>query len=741
MLPEKSILQGRYEILRPIGRGGMGAVYKANDMRLRCVVALKETLVNGDAARKAFEREAQLLAGLRHPALPKVSDHFTEDDGQFLVMDFITGDDLATLLAKRGGPFEAAHVVRWVDNLLDALDYLHNHEPPIVHRDIKPQNMKLTDRNEIILLDFGLAKGTTQATRMTSSGSIFGYTPHYAPLEQIQGTGTDPRSDLYALAATMYHLLTNETPPDALTRASARINDEPDPLLPANQLNPAVPPAIAAIIERAMAQKPNLRFRTAREMRDALHTAQTHGTVPLAAAAATILIADDTQVRRTPVPVTVASAGQPALASSGTTQRAAPTRTAGQPSWLLPIIGLSAVTLVAALIIAFTGGRGAPPPQPTLAPIAAVATAAPTLAPFSTMTGEELIATAGALQTATAAARLDQIATARALVNQEDGAATQTAIAQTPTATPVPTYAATAAAPTATRRPTATPRPTSDVSPTTAPTSAPAPTDAPQTPGGAVIRVGSGALFKGSASKGDPIDPGQGAGGSCIQGRVLDVNGQTFETFYVQVDNGGDTRPAKAFYDSGNYRICGLDAGNWGVAVYAYNGIATGGGEQGAHQVIVRASGTPGEIFYVNFKATIAAPTPVPNTATPVPTDAPVASPYDGIWRGTNAGTTTTGDYAGGRFELEVRNGAIYRISIDGPSCFFDTYPNYPDGVAFDGKRFGVNGAVYNPKTGADNNINYAFRGAFASQSSANGTLSVSQNGATCANGTWNASK
>ena len=159
MLEPNQILQGRYRIIESIGRGGMGAVYKAMDTRLHAIVALKQTLVSGEAPRRAFEREAQLLAGLRHPALPKVSDHFVEEDGQFLVMEFIPGDDLGTLLSKRAGPFPVADVLRWADVLLDALEYLHGHTPPIIHRDIKPQNLKLTDRGEIILLDFGLAKG------------------------------------------------------------------------------------------------------------------------------------------------------------------------------------------------------------------------------------------------------------------------------------------------------------------------------------------------------------------------------------------------------------------------------------------------------------------------------------------------------------------------------------------------------------------------------------------------------
>ena len=126
----------------------------------------------------------------------------------------------------------------WADQLLDALDYLHTQDPQIVHRDIKPQNLKLTSRGQIILLDFGLAKGQAgEISRVTTAASIFGYTPNYAPLEQIQGLGTDTRSDLYSLGATLYHLMTGVKPPDALTRAAALVNGQPDPLLKPSEAN------------------------------------------------------------------------------------------------------------------------------------------------------------------------------------------------------------------------------------------------------------------------------------------------------------------------------------------------------------------------------------------------------------------------------------------------------------------------------------------------------------------------
>lgn len=274
MLAPDALLQNRYLVLRPVGKGGMGAVYLARDERLGNTIALKETFFEEERLRKAFEREARLLASLRHPALPRVIDHFAEEGGQFLVMEFIPGDDLEEMFKARSGPFPLSDVLKWGDQLLDALDYLHTQEPPIIHRDIKPQNLKLAARGQIILLDFGLAKGSAAGmTRTGAPDSIFGYTPTYAPLEQIHGTGTDPRTDLYSLAATLYHLLTGETPPDALSRASAVLGGQADPLRPAHEVNPQVPSSVAAVLQQAMALHADQRPASAEEMRRMLRDA------------------------------------------------------------------------------------------------------------------------------------------------------------------------------------------------------------------------------------------------------------------------------------------------------------------------------------------------------------------------------------------------------------------------------------------------------------------------------------
>ena len=290
MLTPDTILQSRYKIERQLGQGGMGAVYEAIDQRLDTIVALKETFFSDERLRKQFEREARLLARLHHQALPRVSDHFSEGDGQFLVMQFIPGDDLSEMMAQRRGPFPADQVLTWADQLLDALDYLHTQEPQIVHRDIKPQNLKLTTRGQIILLDFGLAKGQSgEISKVTTAASIFGYTPNYAPLEQIQGLGTDSRSDLYSLAATIYHLLTGTKPPDALSRAAAMVNGQPDPLMPATELNPAVAPEVSEVLQQAMAQNRDQRFASAAEMRKALHNTEQTSTIINRGEAQTVL--------------------------------------------------------------------------------------------------------------------------------------------------------------------------------------------------------------------------------------------------------------------------------------------------------------------------------------------------------------------------------------------------------------------------------------------------------------------
>jgi serine/threonine protein kinase len=270
MIETGTVLQDRFLIEEQIGVGGMGAVYRATDQKFGTAVAIKETFYRDKDLAEAFEREARLLNGLHHPLFPHVSDHFTEGEGHFLVMEYIEGEDLSQIL-KRSERFPLETVLRWTLDLLDGIDYLHSQEPPIVHRDIKPSNLKLTSRGNLVLLDFGMAKetsGNTQGMR-----SVFGYSRRYSPLEQIEGAGTDERSDIFSLGATVFHLLTGTPPVDVLRRASAIVAGRPDPIQFASVLNPEVPNTVAKIIETALALSPDRRFASARAMWSALESA------------------------------------------------------------------------------------------------------------------------------------------------------------------------------------------------------------------------------------------------------------------------------------------------------------------------------------------------------------------------------------------------------------------------------------------------------------------------------------
>ncbi|HEV8588760.1 MAG TPA: serine/threonine-protein kinase [Pyrinomonadaceae bacterium] len=269
-LTADTVLQGRYRVTRRLGKGGMGAVYEAIDLRLDVTVAIKEAFSTDARLRKQFEHEARLLAQLHHSALPRVTDYFAEGERVFLVMQFIAGDDLGEIIAKQPGPLPRNTVIAWADQLLDALIYVHTRERQIIHRDIKPHNLKLTTAGTIALLDFGLAKTDSDTTTLNSSSSVFGFTRRYSPPEQMQDEGTTPQSDIYALGATLYHLLTGVKPPDALERARAIAKSEEDPLRPANEIHSAVGPEVSAMLLRAMELDPGRRYKDANEFREAL---------------------------------------------------------------------------------------------------------------------------------------------------------------------------------------------------------------------------------------------------------------------------------------------------------------------------------------------------------------------------------------------------------------------------------------------------------------------------------------
>ncbi len=266
MLSPGTILQSRYRIVRQFGQGGMGAVYEAVDGRLNSLVAIKETFAVNEDGERAFRQEAQLLANLSHHALPKVTDYLVEGGGQFLVMEFISGEDFKQILERRDAPFTFNELRPLIDKVSEALEYLHSCSPPVVHRDIKPSNIKLTEDGKIYLLDFGLAKGLIGQMSTLQASSVHGYTLNYAPPEQIQNKGTDVRSDVYALGATLYHLMTRTPPPDAITRLSEISLGRPDVLVPADQISAGVPPGLSGALTRAMALEPNMRPSSVAEL-------------------------------------------------------------------------------------------------------------------------------------------------------------------------------------------------------------------------------------------------------------------------------------------------------------------------------------------------------------------------------------------------------------------------------------------------------------------------------------------
>lgn len=273
------ILRERYSIREIIGRGGMGSIYLAEDNRLPGrLCALKEVRHDPDTpeqfrvqTREQFYREASVLARLDHPNLPKVSDYFTEDERDFLVMDYVPGEDLKSLMhdaQSQGKMLQASDVLSWAMQLGDALRYLHSQDPPVIHRDIKPSNLKLTPNGLIKLVDFGLVKQMVP-DEMTITVIQGRGTALYTPLEQYGGdTGhTDPRSDIYAFAATLYHLLTGQAPVAAKQRFLRS-----DVLASPRDLNPRLSTRVDQAILWAMSLHPDDRPQDIQTFLDAIST-------------------------------------------------------------------------------------------------------------------------------------------------------------------------------------------------------------------------------------------------------------------------------------------------------------------------------------------------------------------------------------------------------------------------------------------------------------------------------------
>lgn len=281
LLTSGTVLRGRYRITGLIGQGGMGAVYLADDLRLEGRrTAIKEVALDtygesddpqSQQARQQFQREASILARLDHPNLPKVSDFFVEDARDYLVMDFVPGQDLRVILeeARANGKFLAERqVLGWVEQLGEALHYLHTQQTPVLHRDIKPSNIKLTPEGRIKLVDFGLVKVMRPDDDRTVTVLQGRGTVAYTPLEQYGGDSghTDVRSDLYSVAATLYHLLTGELPADAKERFL-----HPHLLRAPNRINPHLSPQVNDALMWGLEIHPDARPESIGQLLEALH--------------------------------------------------------------------------------------------------------------------------------------------------------------------------------------------------------------------------------------------------------------------------------------------------------------------------------------------------------------------------------------------------------------------------------------------------------------------------------------
>ncbi|MEI8131208.1 MAG: protein kinase [Leptolinea sp.] len=263
ILKPGSILNDRYRIVSVLGQGGMGAVYRAVDGRLGSSVAVKENLNLADEFARQFKLEAVTLASLRHPALPRVVDYFAfPQQGQYLVMDYIEGEDLRQRI-ERAGSLPDRDTVLIGEAVCDVLTYLHTRIPPVIHRDIKPGNIKITPDQIVYLVDFGLVK-QDYGNQATTTGAR-AMTPGYSPPEQYGSARTDARTDIYSLAATLYASLTGSIPEDSITRVVRNVV-----LTPVLTYNPHSSKHLAAVIEKGLELDPNLRYQTAEDYRSAL---------------------------------------------------------------------------------------------------------------------------------------------------------------------------------------------------------------------------------------------------------------------------------------------------------------------------------------------------------------------------------------------------------------------------------------------------------------------------------------
>lgn len=316
-------LKNRYVIKNQLGRGGMGAVYLAEDTALDQLVAVKSNLNSSQQSQRQFEIEARLLAKLRHPNLPLVFDHFILEDIQYLVMDYIPGEDLSQKL-KKDGPQPVYKVLEWADQISSALTFLHSQDPPVIHRDIKPANLKIQPDGKIVLVDFGIAKASIGDTTVGARG----YSPGFAPPEQYGEAVTGPFSDQYSLAATLYNLLTGNPPPESVDRMFGQKT-----LTSTRTFSPKVPLHVDTALERAMQLEPDKRYESVQQFLTALTDPSALPGDALAPTAPEDIEATQKQPASQDLPAPTRAAQQPTQAAQQPTQAVQqPTQAAQEPT-------------------------------------------------------------------------------------------------------------------------------------------------------------------------------------------------------------------------------------------------------------------------------------------------------------------------------------------------------------------------------------------------------------------------
>jgi serine/threonine protein kinase len=395
-LEQGSILKGRYQVDGIIAQGGMGAIYMATDIALSVTVALKENLFSESVAIRQFRAEAQILANLRHPNLPRVTDHFEiENQGQYLVMDFIDGEDIKDLLNQKG-VFSEEEAIRIGISVCDALDYLHRRNPPVVHRDIKPGNVKFNSAGVVHLVDFGLAKQAIAGEQtMTGAQAL---TPGFAPPEQY-GQGTDPRTDIYSLGATLFAAVTMEAPPDGLTRATSNAT-----YLDIEDRNPEISKEFSDVINHAMAVSVGDRYQTAKEFKAALEGLKKSG-----------IGKDNAVIGADSSPTVVQSAGAAHK----------------KKQWWIPVAAIGVLAVIVVVLVSLLSGIGSNGNDPTSTAMAAMAEE-PLLLTETEQSEDPVLDPATQTPTATAAAATETIAPTEEIIE-----VTATPEVIVPLATPV----------------------------------------------------------------------------------------------------------------------------------------------------------------------------------------------------------------------------------------------------------------------------------------------------------------